>query len=103
MTLEGSGTKELIVSVTNSVNKQTARIGTYAVDFDKKTASARSDANVQAAFKNIGAVVTPTEPPVVTTQPPVVTTQPPIVTTQAAPEVTEPATNPAEDPNAGGE
>ncbi|MDD7556777.1 Stk1 family PASTA domain-containing Ser/Thr kinase [Ruminococcus sp.] len=103
VTLEGSGTKELIVSVTNSVNKQTARIGTYAVDFDKKTASARSDVNVQAAFKNIGAVVTPTEPPVVTTQPPVVTTQPPVVTTQAAPEVTEPATNPAEDPNAGGE
>lgn len=104
VSLEGSGKKELIVSVTNSSNKETARVGTYLVDFDKKTASAKSDVNVHAAFKSIGAIAAQTEPPVVTTQPPVQhTTKPaPTHTTAEPPQPTEPAqeTEPVGDPNA---
>ena len=90
--------------MTNSSNKETARVGTYLVDFDKKTASAKSDVNVHAAFKSIGAIAAQTEPPVVTTQPPVQhTTKPaPTHTTAEPPQPTEPAqeTEPVGDPNA---
>ncbi len=90
--------------MTNSSNKETARVGTYLVDFDKKTASAKSDVNVHAAFKSIGAIAAQTEPPVVTTHPPVQhTTKPaPTHTTAEPPQPTEPAqeTEPVGDPNA---
>lgn len=53
VTVTGVGVADLIVRLTNESNLMSTTVGTYKVDFEKKTATA-VDADMTAAFRNVG-------------------------------------------------
>lgn len=92
--VEGTGTQQVVVVLTNYENQKQAEVGVYNFDFANKSFTKVRE-NIQAAFD---AVQEPTEPPTeAPTQPPA--TEPPVQPTQPpTPPPTEPPTPPPTDP-----
>lgn len=92
--VEGTGTQQVVVVLTNYENQKQAEVGVYNFDFANKSFTKVRE-NIQAAFD---AVQEPTEPPTeAPTEPPA--TEPPVQPTQPpTPPPTEPPTPPTTDP-----
>ena len=82
--VEGTGTQQIVVILSNYATNQQAELGVYNFDFTNISYTAVRE-DVQGAFEAVGGINHPTEP---TTEPPVVITDPIIET--AAPVVEEP-------------
>ena len=90
--VEGTGTQQLVVILSNYATNQQAELGVYNFDFINVTYTAVRE-NVQGAFEAVGGINHPTEAPVIT-EPPVVTD--PIIETAAPNYQDEPAEVPTE-------
>lgn len=95
----GTGKMEVLAILTNEATGATCNIGTYALDFEKKTSAVLSS-DIAGAFQNVGGLVTVTTTAAstaaqqnTTAAPPTTTAAP--ATTTPAPETTAPATTEA--------
>ena len=91
--VEGTGTQQIVVILSNYATNQQAELGVYNFDFTNISYTAVRE-DVQGAFEAVGGINHPTEAPVIT-EPPVITD--PIIET-AAPAVEEPQEFPYELP-----
>ncbi len=88
--VEGTGSQQVVVVLTNYENQKQAEVGVYNFDFANRTFTKVRE-NIAAAFD---AVQQPTEPPV--TEPPA--TQPPVVDQPPVVQPTQPPTPPQTEP-----
>jgi len=82
--VEGTGTQQIVVILSNYATNQQAELGVYNFDFTNISYTAVRE-DVEGAFESVGGINHPTEAP---TEPPVVVTEP-IIETAAPPVVVE--------------
>ena len=97
LVLEGNETIDVVAVLVNDDNGNDATIGTYRVDFDKKSYETLSS-DVNAAFEKVGGLKGPA-PATTTTLAPATVTDPPATVTDPPAVTDTPAVTPA-DPNA---